>query len=320
MKRSVISGLISLFITFISLSTPATAVEMNSDHRGPYGNIHLGGGVLSGHPSGLDVLDDNERRDDLNSQNSRLSEGQLLLSADLGYIFKEGTTLGAGIRTEGPLYLSLSHEVEGVGDLSLSALYEKKDVWKNPYLVGVDRSRTDHESFGFSADMKQILGTGMRIVFQQMNVDVKDDLIGQAEPDLRRDGTDTTLGIGYDWNLGAGGALSSSLSHTRLDREGAGNRGCTYAVELKHLLGAGRLTFASGLELKETQFDASHPIFNKKRQESTYGVSEMISFADPLGYENWSIFMLVAYSATDSNISFIDRSVSLVGSGIGYKF
>jgi len=320
MKHFVILGITSLFITLTSLSTSAIAFEMDSEHLGLYGNIHIGGGVISGHPSGLDVLDDNERRDDLSSRDERTTEGQLLLSADLGYAFDERTALAAGIRTEGPFYLSLSHKVEDLGEVSLSALYEQQEVWKNPYLGGVNRSRTDLESFGFSADMKQILGTGMRVVFKQMDVDVTDDLIGQAEPDLRRDGTDTTLGIGYDWDLGAGGVLRSGLSHIWFDRDGAGNTGCASVAELKHLVGTGRLMFSSVLEFKDTQFDAIHPIFNKKRQESTYRISEMISFAKPFGYENWSVFVVAAYSATDSNITFFDSSGLLSGTGISYKF
>jgi len=320
MKHPIIFGITSLFITLMSLSTPAIALDMAPEHRGLYGNIHIGGGFISSRPSGLDVLDDNERRDDLSSRDQRTTESQLLLSADLGYRFQEGSTLGVGIRTEGPFYLSLSHKFEGLGEMTLSALYEKKEVWQNPYLVGVNRSRTDFESFGFSADMKQILGTGMRIVFKQMNVDIADDLIGQAEPALRRDGTDTTLGIGYDWNLGAGGVLSSGLSHIWFDRDGAGNTGCAYVAELKHVVETGRLTFSSDLEFKEAQFDAIHPVFNKKRQESTFTISEMISFAEPLGYENWSIFVVAAYSATDSNSTFFDSSGLLSGAGISYKF
>lgn len=320
MKRSVILGITSLFITFISLATPVIAFEVDSVHPGLYGNFHLGGGMISGHPSGLDVLDDNERRDKLNSQDQRQSEGHLLLSADLAYTFQKGPTLGIGIRSEGPLYLSLSYEVEGAGVMTLSALYEKKEVWKNPYLEGVNRRRTDEQSRGFVVTWGQILETGMRMAFEQMKVDIEDDLIGQLEADLRRDGTDRTLRLGYDWNLAARGILSSDLSHTWLDREGAGNSGCTYAAELKHLLEAGSLTFLSSLEFKETQFDAIHPIFNKKRQESSYTISEMISFREPLGYENWSIFIIAAYSATDSNITFFDSSALLSGAGMGFKF
>lgn len=320
MQHSVILGITIFFITLTSLSTSAIAIDMAPEHQGLYGTIHIGGGVISGRPSGLDVLDDNERRDDLSSRDERTTEGQLLLSADLGYTFKQGSTLGVGIRTEGPFYLSLSHKVEGVGEMTLSALYEQQEVWKNPYLVGVNRSRTDLESFGFSADMKQILGTGMRVVFQQMNVDIADDLIGQVDPNLQREGTDTTLGIFYDWDLGAGGVLRSGLSHIWMDRDGAGNAGCAYVAELKHVVETGRLTFSSDLEYKETQFDAIHPIFNKKRQESTYTISEMISFAEPFGYENWSIFAVAAYSDTDSNITFFDSSGLLSGAGISYKF
>jgi hypothetical protein len=321
MKRKLIIGTFSLFFTFMSLATTATADEKSSEPSELYGDIQVGVGIMSGHPSGLDVLNSKKSRDDLYSKGQRHSEGIAFLSGNIGYTFKEiGTTLGVGIRTEGPLYFSLSHEFESVADMTLSALYEKNMVWKNPYLVGVNRSRTDQDSFGFAVNMRQILRTGLHFKFEQMNVDIKEDLIGQLDPDLRRDGTDTTVGIGYDWNLGARGALSSNLSHTWYDREGTGNEGCSYVAELKHMIGAERLTFVTGLEFKQTQFDATHPIFNKKRQESTYSISEMVSFAEPLGYESWSVFIIAAYGATDSNIRFFDSSILFAGSGIGYEF
>jgi hypothetical protein len=41
-----------------------------------------------------------------------------------------------------------------------------------------------------------------------MHIDIKQDLIGQLQPDLQRDGIDTTLGLNYAFNLGAGGGES----------------------------------------------------------------------------------------------------------------
>ncbi len=318
MRALVILGIWSLFIPF---STLATAHAGDAGRSGLFGDIRLGGGIVSVRPSGLEVLDDNERRDNLASRGSRQSEGLVLLGAELGYTFKEtGTTLLAGIGTESPFTVSLRHEVGGVGELTLCALYEKKEVWRNPYLVGVNRSRTDAESVGFALNWERILGTGARLVFEQMNVEIEDDLIGQLESDLRRDGRDTTLGLGYSWDLGTGGVLSPSLSHTWIDREGDSNRGCEYVAELKHLLGVGSLIFATRLELKQTDFDRAHPIFHKKREETAYGISEFISFAEPFGFKDWSLFGFVAIGATDSNISFFDNSILLSGTGLGYKF
>ena len=321
MKRTGTIGICSLLIALMTLSSPAIALGDGQGQSGLFGSIRLGGGVVNTRPSGLEVLDNNEKRDKLGGRGSRRSQGLMLLSADLGYILKgSGTTLMAAINTEGPFSLALRHEIVGVGELTYSALYEKKEVWKNPYLVGTNRSRTDAESFGGAVVWEQVFGTGVRFKLEHQKIDIADDLIGQAEPMLRRDGTDTTMGLGYIWDLAAGGVVSVDFSHIWLKRDGAGNKGCAYLAEIKHVLGVGRLTFLTHVELKNAHFNGVHPVFNKKRKESAYSFSEMVTFTAPFGYTNWSVFGIAAIGESDANIDFFDSSMLFSGAGIGYRF
>ena len=321
MKQSVHRGMIRLLLTLSFLVAPAIALAESAESGGLFGNIQLGGGIARIHPSGLDVLDDNQRRDNPDNKARKQSENLILLGAELGYAFKEtGTTLALTLDTEGPLSLSLGHEVDGLGAVILRARYEKKDAWQDPYLVEVDRRRTDTESRGFAVNWEHILGTRAQLVYEQMWVEVEDDLSGQFEPGLRRDGKDITLGIGYTWDFAAAGVLSPRLSHLWLDRDGAANSGCGYLAEVQHLLGVGRVSFATRLEWKHMEFDAIHPRFLQTRQETSYGMSEMISLAAPCGMENWSLFSFFGVAKTNANIRFFDSSSLISGAGIGYKF
>jgi hypothetical protein len=321
MKQSVYRRMIRLLLTLSLLVAPAVVLAGSPETGGLFGNIRLGGGIAAIHPSGLEVLDDNQRRDNPGNKARKQTESLILLGAELGYAFKEtGTTLALTLDTEGPLSLALGQEVNGLGTLSLSARYEKKDAWQDPHLVGVDRRRTDAESRGLGVNWESILGTGAQLVFEQMWVDVEDDLSGQLEPGLRRDGKDTTLGMGYAWNFAAAGVLRPKLSYVWLDRDGAANSGRGYGVELQHLLGVGRLSFATRLEWKRMEFDAIHPLFQQTRQETTCGMSEMISLAEPFGMENWSLFSFFGIAKTNANIRFFDSSILISGAGIGYKF
>lgn len=321
MKRPGTIGLCSLFIALMTFSTPLMASDGGANQSGLFGTIRLGGGVVNTRPSGLEVLNDNEKRDDLKGRGSRLSQGLLLLSADIGYTFKQsGTTLMAAINTEGPLSMALRHEIVGVGELTFSTLYEKKEVWKNPYLIGTNRSRTDAESLGVAMNWERILSTGARLALKHQQIDIADDLIGQAESMLRRDGTDTTFGLGYSWDLTAGGVVSVDLNHIWLNRDGAGNTGYAYLAEVTHKLGVGRLTFLTHVELKNTDFDEVHPVFNKKRKETAYSFSETITFDAPFGYTHWSVYGVAVFGETDANIDFFDSSTLFSGAGIGYRF
>lgn len=321
MSQSVHLRNCSLLMVLACLVIPASALATPARHAGLFGHVSLGAGVATVRPSGLDVLDDNETRNTLESKGRQQSENLMLLNAELGYAFaKTGTTVLAAISTEGPCSLSLRQEIEGVGKMSIDVRYERKEVWKDPYLVGSSRSRTDAEWFGFAMTWEHVLGTGAGLRFEQMNVEVDDDLIGQRQADLRRDGKETTLGVSYDWALAGAGVLTPSLSHIWIERDGKANSGRGYGVELTHLLEVGRLSYATRLEWQRTDFDGSHPIFQQKREETVYGVSEMISFAEPFGFRNWSVFGIVAAEQGDAHLTYFDSSSLLAGAGLGYRF
>lgn len=318
MRALILLGICSLLVTWAS---PAAAQPGGSGKNGLFGEIRLGGGVLSARPSGLEVMEGNERLGRLDAREDRQTDGFGMIGGEVGYGFENtGTTLLVGVGIEDPFYLSLRQETGAWGELTLSALYEKQKVWENPYLSGVTRSRTDAESVGFALNWDQVLSSDFRLVLKQMQIDISRDRIGQLEQGLRRDGTDTTLGLGYDWDWGPGGVLSPSLSHTWIERDGKSNSGCEYVAVLKHEVALGRLSFATHLEVSQTHFDREHPLFQQTREQTAYGIAETITLTAPFGFENWSLMGFAAYRKTNANITFFDGSGVLLGTGLGYRF
>lgn len=313
-------ALLGIFVLFIALCSPLTAQAGGAWRSGWFGDIQVGGGVVDSQPSGLDVFDDNEKRDRI-EKGADLSEGFFLIGGEIGYGFQStGTMVSAGGGMEDPWRVSLGQRMGDWGLITLSAFYEEQEVWKNPYLIGVDRDETDAESFGCGLDWDNVLNTGISIFFKRMEIDVDQDLIGEIEPDLRRDGADTTLGIRYPWNLGAGGVLIGGIQYILIDRDGGANSGHGYAAELNHNLEWGRVSFATALELVATEFDETHPVFNEKREEAMFTVSETVSFAEPFGFNNSYLFGIAGYSETAADITFFESETFIVGTGIGYRF
>lgn len=313
-------ALLGICALFISLCSPLTAQAEGAWRSGWFGDIHVGGGVVDSRPSGLEVFDDNERRDRLD-EGTDLSEGFFLIGGEIGYGFQStGTMVSAGGGMEDPWRVSLGQRMGDWGLIALSAFYEEQEVWENPYLTGLDRDETDSESFGCGLDWDNVRNTGISIFFRRMEIDVDQDLIGDIAPDLRRDGADTTLGIRYPWNMGAGGVLSGGISYILVDRDGDANSGHGYAAELNHTLEWGRVSFATGLELVATEFDETHPVFNEKREEAMFTVSETVSFAEPFGFKQSYLFGVAGYSETAADIAFFEGDAFILGVGIGYRF
>jgi hypothetical protein len=277
--------------------------------------------VVDAEPSGLDVYDDDEKRDRLGDEGSDVSEGIPLIAGEIGYGFERaGTMISAGGGMEDPWFVSLGQKVGDWGMVSLSALYEEKEVWENPYLTGVDRDETDAESFGFGLDWDNVLNTGISLFVKRMEIDVDRDRIGDIAPELRRDGADATLGIRYPWNLGGGGVLSGGIRYILIDRDGEANSGHGYAAELNHMLEWGRFSFATGLELVAREFDERHPVFDEKREEAEFTLSETVSFAEPFGLKNAYLFGIAGYSETAADINFFDSAAYILGAGVGCRF
>ena len=318
---SSISALMGICALFVALCCPPAAQAGGTWRSGWFGDIQLGGGWVGSNPSGLEVFDDNEKRDRLSDDGSDVSEGSPLIMGEIGYGFQStGTMVSAGGGMEGPWFVSIGQKVGGWGMVSLRALYEEGEVWENPYLVGVDRDETDAESFGFGLSWDGVMGTGLSVFATRMEVDVDQDRIGEINPDLWRDGADTTLGIRYPWNLGAGGVLSGGISYILIDRDGEANSGHGYAAELNHTLEWGRFSFATGFELVAREFDETHPVFNEKREEAEFTISETVSFAEPFGLRNSYLFGIAAYSETAADIDFFDSAAYILGAGVGYRF
>ena len=311
-------GICSLYITLL---LPLQAHAESGMENGWFGNFRVGGGLISSRPSGLDVFDENEKLYNLTSRGSQLSEGFPLFGLDIGYRFQGiGTTISTGTGMESPFHLTLGQEMGDLGSLTLSALYDNEDVWENPYLTGVNRSKTDAESLGFAFTWDNILNTKIGAMYEQKSIDVKNDLIALSQPELQRDGTDTTFGLSYLFNYGAAGEMTANVRYSWIDRDGVSNSGSGYGVGLTHELGFGRLQFATGLDYSQTDYDNVHPIFNKTREESVYVASETVTFLEPFGVKSTYLFGVVAYSETIANINFFDSSNLILGTGIGYRF
>lgn len=314
-------ALLRIFAFFIVLCFPLPAQASGFWQSGWFGDIRLGGGVIGAEPSGLDVYDDDEKRERLSDEGSDVSEGIPLIGGEIGYGFERtGTMISAGGGMKDPWFISLGQKVGGWGMVSLSALYKEEEVWENPYLTGVDRDETDAESFGFGLRWDGVMGTKLSVFVTRMAVDVDQDRIGEIEPSLRRDGADATIGIRYPWHLGVGGVLSGGIRYILIDRDGEANSGNGYAAELNHMVEWGRFSFTTGLELEAREFDETHSVFDEKREEAEFTISETVSFAEPFGLKNAYLFGIAGYSETAADIDFFDSAAYILGAGVGYRF
>jgi len=311
-----------LILTFF----PALALAQPDEQEkvGFFGSIAIGGGWTSGKSSQLDVTDDNKRINSLDERATRESEGIVLIMGELGYnIVSTGTKISLGNQTcteTSAVSLTVDQTLEHIGTFQASFGFGEKEVWKDPFLVGVEREETDETAYTVGLQLQEIAGSGATASLTGTRYKVDDDLIGSQYQELKRDGTMVTTAVSYAFPLGENQMIIPSLGVKIDNRDGDSNSSKQAHISLAHTLGMGSWNFATSLSFSQKEFNKMHPIFHKTREEKGFAVSELISFAAPFGWSGFSINCLITYDRRDANINFYDSDALLVGAGIGYSF
>jgi hypothetical protein len=312
----------ALYTALLVVLLAGPAIAENDEESGFFGNLTVGGCYATGRPSQLEVTDDNKVPDNLNHRVETYSEVIPLLMAEIGYASSTGTiiSVGYGMGDDDSATISISQLLGKPGLVSLgfeAGLYE---VWKDPYLVGVERKETYKTTVGLTLDYADIFGTGAILSISGRQISIDDDTIGSRQPDLRRDGSQITAGAGYTIVLADGHAITPHLELISDTRDGESESSSGYRLSLNHSLELGKLIFDTTLCAGETEFDAPHPIFNRTRKEKMFAVTEWATYEELFGYKNFSIHGLVTYGIVDANINFFESNVLIIGMGMGYSF
>lgn len=317
--------IICISFLLVLFSVPALAVAQDDEQAqsGFYGDILLGGGLVTGKPSQLEVTDDNEIIDGLDERSESYSEAIPFVMAEIGYRFaKTGTeiSLGNQLGRTGEFAVSIKQSLNDWGALGITLGYGCEEVWENPYLVGVKRDDTEIITKSLTFNYENILGTGAQMSISSAKIKVDDDLIGAIEPDLGRDGEALTIGAGYVFVINEKNTLTPRIEYIEDDRDGDSHSSKNYRLSLNHTLSLGKFTFMSNFAYAKADFEKDHPIFNRTRDENGYELFEYITYADPFGWRGFSLNGLIAYSHVDANIRFFESDTLVVGLGIGYRF
>lgn len=316
MKKKVVWAVISLSLMV------STQVAM-AEEVGFGGDLLLGGVWEKGKPSQLDAEDSDKTISSINTRSDSESDLNFYVGGELRYTFaNEDTTIFlSNIRhNDYALSTGVQHSFGDLGTLTAALVYDTREVWKDPYRVGVRRSDTDEVSYGMAFDYSDVFGTGFFIASDIAVVEVDDDLIGKKEKALQRDGFKGSIGAGYEVFLNEHTTVVSSFTYSRHDLDGKANSSNEYGVALDVIWNVDHLTVEASAGFSKTKYFGSHPLYNRKRDATSFDISAMVSYYEPLGIPQTSIYSFVGYSKVNENIDFFDSDKLVAGTGIGYHF
>ena len=280
------------------------------------------GGIWVHTDSQLIVDDDNE---DANlNDNDAYDIYWPLVSLDIKYTTDSGTQFYLGTPMEEAALafkIGAGQELGRIGrvDLYISSGF-LGEVWQDPYLTSGNRKETDKFDLTFGIEWDRIGDTGAKLAYAVKSTRIDNDVIGDRIDTLKRDGNIHTIKSEYAVKLGQGLILSPGLTYARANMDGAANCYDGYGVNVSLKRFSPRYFFLATLSYNNNQYDETHPIFNKTRDETTWGGFAMLIWFNPFGLDNWFVRGGLGHFRSEANIDFFDATATLSLMSMGYKF
>ena len=313
--------------TLLALSVAAApAFAKLADEQGFSGEISINTGVTSS-TSNFDT----DANSTISSNTQKASSESSFLVAPLGSIaYTFGEKLNHQVYTgtarddvaTGTVVLEVGYKYQlesgMVIDASLLPTIMSGETWANPYAEGIARSKTDETGNAFRLKLSNIAGSAFSLDMAYATKDVDSDLVGYEE--LKRDADTIYLKGQYRQPISRTMMLVPSLIYQSSDAEGNAESFEQFGGEVSLFGGMGRHQYALTAGYNQRSYDASNPIYDKKRSDDNINLFAAYEYDQFMDWENWSFVSLAGYGTSDSNITFYDESQYIVSVGLNYKF
>lgn len=201
-------------------------------------------------------------------------------------------------------------------------------VWQDPYVVGVARQETDRISRGPRIEYDRILGSGFGVRYTQRKTELDDERSGTTQLGLsaaqaallNREGDTKELQASYRFPRAGRNLVGLRLGLLKEDLDGKAMSGDQYEIQLTHVFLGERFTLASNVFVSRQDFDAVNPVFNRTREDDSWGLGFIAFDRKIFNSKNWLGQVTLAYHKQGSNIDFYDASTTIVAVGAQYRF
>ena len=194
------------------------------------------------------------------------------------------------------------------------------EVWENPYETGVARSKSPVDVFTSKFKVDRLAFTPLNLEYTNRTIDVKNDEIGELEPDLKQDGRTDTLQITYDFGLSETSLLSPGISFEQGNFEGEANSYDQKMFSLSYKSLNGDLVFMVEGKAGSALFGKEHPLYEKTRRDDSAGAFALLRIQNLFDVENLHSNIILGGGVVNSNIDFFDNNTYFTALTLGYEY
>lgn len=321
--------------TLIALAVLSTAPAMAqlSDSAGISGEVSLSAGYTS---STSNFNTDTNATITDNTQKGQSDSSVLALPlGSIAYTF--------GSQLDKQFYAGTSREDIAIGTLALELGYKQQlangtvidasflptimsgETWADPFQTNAARSVTDEKGNAYRLKFSNIANSGFSLDTAYAVKDIENEQSGQTrsvsdQQLLRRDATSIYVKGNYRIPVDRTMFLVPSLTYIKTDADGDANSLTSWGGELSLFKVINRHQFALTASYTSKGYDASHPVYNKVRDDDELSLFAAYEYQQFMGWQDWSLISFAGYGQTDSNIDFYDEDQMIFSVGVNYQF
>ena len=261
---------------------------------------------------------------------------------ELSYTFADsrtqifgGTEMEDFITDDPALGIGVRQGVGTIGNLRASLLASTgREVYKDPYVVNAKRSRTDQSSGGMRLGWENIMQTDFDVTYTHRKIDIDKELSGatpvvdgglglnaQQINELDRNGDKYKVDLSYRLAVDGDNIIVPTISSINYDLDGDAVSMSGGQFELNYAyLGLQDWELSANLATSYISSDDYNPIYGKKQDLDSRGISLAATYKEPFGLKDWKARGAFAYGKQDSNIDFYNTSLNSVSLGMMYNF
>ena len=264
------------------------------------------------------------------------SDAYPFVTGEIGWTFGDrwqvyfGNDIGDLVTLDFSQRLGIRKEWDGVGVVGIAALLSgmPAEVWADPYLAGTPRSDTDRDSTGLRLDWWRILDSGFFLQLKTRKIDIDNEQSG-TDPalgltageisQLRRDGDDSRITLGYRWKDGKE-TWQPEFIIGEDDRDGKAVSADVTGVKLTYTYAGNLWTMVGTGSFFKSDYDQANPIYDRKIDSDAYALGFSAARKLEVGDGRWSVVGSLVYGDEDSDVNFHDGTAMGVNIGAAYRF
>jgi hypothetical protein len=293
-------------LSFLTMSD-AFAREPIPDDSGFSGYINLGLGglkVKNNMVAGNSTSDISKKNiTSLTSSPSSEDVAVPLISGEVLYTFAQsrtqlflGNRVGDLLRYDFNTGVGVRQEVGNIGTMALSYIFTPNtgEVWADPYVVNMDRVKTDIDANGVRFEWENILNSKLFLQYTYRKLEVDHERSGTflglslAEREsLDRDSDYHNIQIAYNFELNDNHYLIPSARYVKNDAEGSAMEFDRYIARLTHRYQGERFNFITDIEFGKQDYDGTNPIYGTTQDDDILGASFTDIYKNPWGWTDW---------------------------------